>query len=258
MGKVIAITNQKGGVGKTTTTLNLASALTTLNKKVLVIDMDYQANATLGLGIDTNLIQYNIFDLLIEDVDIKKVIIKDYSNQFDVITSSQKLIDAYSLLFSRESKEHILKKKLISVKEYYDYILIDCPPTLGIVVDNALFASDSVIIPVECEYYAYEALAQMVKQINQVQKIKNNYEENILIEGVLLNKLDNRNLYGYKIIEKVKELFPDKTFKTIINRSTHIQEAPMHGKTVINYAINSRGSKEYIELAKELIENNME
>ena len=143
-----------------------------------------------------------------------------------------------------------------TIKDSYDYILLDCPPSIGLVVDNALYASDSVIIPVECDFLAYDALTQMVNKINQMQKIKKENNLKLTIEGVLLTKLDNRNLFGYKIMEKVKDMFPTKTFKTIINRSSHLQEAPMYGKSVLEFAFNSRGSKEYRELAKEIIKNN--
>ena len=256
MGKIIAITNQKGGVGKTTTTINLAAAFANKKKSVLVLDLDPQANATIGLGISRELIDTTSYDLLTKDVNANDVIYRHLDNNFEIIPSSIKLIDAYSDLYNHENKELILLNKLNEIKDLYDYILIDCPPTLGIIVDNALFASDSVIIPVECEYYAYDALTQMVNQINQIQKIKNELNLSLTIEGVLLTKLDNRNLFGYKIVEEVKEMFPNKTFKTIINRSTHLQEAPMHGQTVLQYAFNSKGSKDYRELAKEIILNN--
>lgn len=255
MGKIIAITNQKGGVGKTTTTINLAAAFANKKKTVLVLDLDPQANATIGLGISRELIDATSYDLLTKDVDVNDVIYRHLDNKFEIIPSSIKLIDAYSDLYNIENKELILYNKLNKIKDLYDYILIDCPPTLGIIVDNALFAADSVIIPVECEYYAYDALTQMVNQINQVQKIKNELGLSLTIEGVLLTKLDNRNLFGYKIVEEVKEMFPNKTFKTIINRSTHLQEAPMHGQTVLQYAFNSKGSKDYRELAKEIMTN---
>ena len=256
MGKIIAITNQKGGVGKTTTTLNLAAAFANKKYKVLVVDIDPQANATIGLGLSRELIDTTSYDLLTNDIKVNDVIYKNLDSKFEIIPSSIKLVDIYKYLSDKENKEMILYDKLKDVKDLYDFILIDCPPTLGLIVDNALFASDSVIIPVECEYYAYDALTQMVNQINQVQKIKNELNMTLTIEGVLLTKLDNRNLFGYKIVEEVKEMFPNKTFKTIINRSAHLQEAPMHGQTVLQYAFNSKGSKDYRELAKEIIEAN--
>ncbi len=258
MSKVIAITNQKGGVGKTTTTINLAAAFANKKLKVLVIDLDPQANATIGLGISRELIDATSFDLMTKDINASDVIYRNLDSKFEIIPSSAKLVDAYEILLNKKDNELILFNKIKDLKEVYDYILIDCPPTLGILVDNALFAADSVIIPVECEYYAYDALTQMVNKINQIQKNKNELSMSLTIEGVLLTKLDNRNLFGYKIIEEVKEMFPNKTFKTIINRSTHLQEAPMHGQTVLQYAFNSKGSKEYRELAKEIIFNNQE
>lgn len=248
MGKIISIVNQKGGVGKTTTTVNLGASLTIEKQKVLLIDFDQQANATISLGINREDINYDIVDILLNAADVEEVILKTNVESLDIIPASIRLSQLEDLLYNTDYKEWILYKKIESLKNKYDYILIDCPPSLGLIIDNALFASDSVIIPVECGFYAYDALTQMVNKIDEVQKIKK-----INIEGILLTKLDNRNTFGYKIVEKVRFMFPNKTFKTIISASSHIQEAPMYGKTVIQFSYNSRGSKEYRELAKEIL-----
>jgi chromosome partitioning protein len=248
MGKVISIVNQKGGVGKTTTTVNLGASLAYENQKVLLIDFDQQANATISLGINREDIKYDIVDLLKGVVSINDVILKTSVSSLDIVPASIKLSEIETILFDKENKSFVLSNSIEEVKTKYDYILIDCPPSLGLIVDNALYASDSVIIPVECGFYAYDALTQMVNKIDEIQKFKK-----IDIEGILLTKLDNRNTFGYQIVEKVKFMFPHKTFNTIINVSSHIQEAPMHGKSVLQFSYNSRGSKEYRELAKEIL-----
>ena len=248
MGKVISIVNQKGGVGKTTTTVNLGASLAYENQKVLLIDFDQQANATISLGINREDIKYDIVDLLKGFVSINDVILKTSVSSLDIVPASIKLSEIETILFDKENKSFVLSNSIEEVKTKYDYILIDCPPSLGLIVDNALYASDSVIIPVECGFYAYDALTQMVNKIDEIQKFKK-----IDIEGILLTKLDNRNTFGYQIVEKVKFMFPHKTFNTIINVSSHIQEAPMHGKSVLQFSYNSRGSKEYRELAKEIL-----
>ena len=255
MGKVIAIANQKGGVGKTTTTINLASALAKEGKNILIIDLDEQANATIGLGIQREFVKVSSYDLLTSEINIKDTIMVVGEN-LSIIPSSNQLANIVEKLIESKDKEKLLKNKVEEIKNIYNYIILDCPPSLSVTIDNALYASDSVLIPVECDYYAYDALTQMVRKINQIQKEKNIFDERLTIEGVLLTKLDNRNLFGYKMVEKIKELFPSNIFKTIISRSSHIQEAPMYGKSVLDFAYNSRGSKEYRELAKELLLNN--
>ncbi|NLM33254.1 MAG: ParA family protein [Acholeplasmataceae bacterium] len=255
MGKVIAIANQKGGVGKTTTAINLSSALAYESKKVLLIDLDEQANATIGLGIARDSVNRSTYDLLATDTPIEHIILSTLEKNLDIVPSSINLSKIENILFNLENNELILYNKIQTVKQQYDYIILDCPPSLRIIIDNALFASDSVVIPVECEYFAFDALTQMVNKINAIQTCKKKYNLSLVIEGVLLTKLDNRNIFGYKIIDRVREMFPNKTFKTIINRSSHLQEAPMHGKSVLRFAYHSRGAKEYRELAQEIINN---
>ena len=252
MGKIISIVNQKGGVGKTTTAINLGAALAMFKQKVLIIDYDQQANATIGLGINREDILFDVSDFFTHIGLLRRAIVKTKIERLDLIASSIKLANIEESLYMIPDKEFLLKRKLDMIKNEYDFILIDCPPSLGLIVDNALFASDSVIIPVECGFYAYDALTQM---INKIDKIQNN--KNIDIEGILLTRLDNKNTLGYEIVEKVKFLFPEKIFKTIITRSSHIQEAPLHGQSVLNFSFNSRGSKEYRNLAKEILENNL-
>ena len=248
MGKIISIVNQKGGVGKTTTTINLGAALAINNRKTLIIDFDQQANATLGLGINREDIFFDVVDFFTHIGLLKKAIIKTDVENLELIPSSIRLSEVEESLYQLDDKEYLLSKKLKLIKDQYDYILIDCPPSLGLLVDNALFASDSVIIPVDSSYYSYNALTQMLTKINRVQKYKK-----IEIEGILITKLDNRATLSYDIMDKVSELFGDKLFKTTITYSTHIQEAPMHGKSVIEFSENSRGSKEYRALAQEII-----
>ncbi len=251
MGKIISIVNQKGGVGKTTTSLNLGAALSYKGKKVLIVDYDQQANATIGLGINREDILFDVSDFFTHVGLLRRAILKTKLNKLDIIPASIKLANIEDSLYTLENKEYLLKEKLDMIKEEYDYILIDCPPSLSLIVDNALCASDSVIIPVECSFYSYEALTQMVNKIDKIRKLKP-----LEIEGILLTKLDNRNTLGYEIVDKVKFLFPEKTFQTIITRSSHIQEAPMHGKTVLEFSYNSRGAKEYRNLAQEILDNN--
>ena len=251
MGKIISIVNQKGGVGKTTTTINLGAALAYENKKVLIVDFDQQANATKGLGINREDILFDIADFFTHIGLLKKAIMKTSIQNLFIIPATIKLASVEESLYTIDDKEYLLSQKLKKIKNDYDYILIDCPPSLGLIVDNALYASDSVLIPVECGFYSYEALTQMINKIDKVQSIKD-----IEIEGILMTKLDNKNTLGYEIVDKVKFLFPNKIFQTIITRSSHIQEAPMHGMSVLSFSFNSRGSKEYRMLAEEILNNN--
>ena len=248
MGKVISIVNQKGGVGKTTTTVNLGVSLSLENKKILIIDFDQEANATITLGIKREEVYKDIVDFLFDETISAEHIIKTAVENVHLICASLRISKLEQMSHALDSQELMLEKKLRLIKDLYDYILIDCPPAFGLIIDNALYASDSVIIPVECSFYAYDALTQMVNKINEVQQSKP-----LDIEGILLTKLDNRNTIGYKIVDQVKFMFPFNTFNTVISVSSHIQEAPMHGKSVIQFSYNSRGSKEYRELAKEVL-----
>ncbi|HNZ49899.1 MAG TPA: AAA family ATPase [Bacilli bacterium] len=255
MGKIIAIANQKGGVGKTTTAINLGAALAREKQKILLVDLDEQANATIGIGLAREHCQVTLYEVMIGKQSIKDAIYETQEPDIDIIPASNRLSTLDTDLINVENKVWLLAEKLQLIREAYDFILLDCPPSFGVIIDNALFASDSVIIPVECEYFAYDALTQMVNKINQVQTHKNPLKKKLTIEGVLLTKLDNRNIFGYKIIDQVQNLFPTKTFKTIINRSSHLQEAPMLGKSVLKTAYHSRASKEYRALALEIIQN---
>ena len=255
MGIVISIANQKGGVGKTTTAIHLGAALIKYNKKVLIIDLDEQNNASIGLGLNREFLNNTSSNLLAKECFIEECIYETSIKDLNVIPSSSDLHQVENNLTQNDENTLVLLKKIQYIIDKYDYVIIDCPPSLGKIVECALYASDSVIIPVECEYFAYDALTQMVNKINQIQKQKNKEGLNLLIEGILFTKLDNRSKIGEMIVNKVKELFPIKIFKTIINRSVSLQVAPVYGKSVIEYDEKSRGSIEYMNLANEVINN---
>lgn len=248
MGKVISIVNQKGGVGKTTTTINLAAALAYLDKKILIVDFDEQANATKGLGVSNDDILFDMADFFSHIGLLKKAVIKTKNPLISIIPSTIKLASVEESLYNIPNKEFLLEQKLSQLKDEYDYVLIDCPPSLGLIVDNALYASDSVIIPVDTSYYAYDALQPMISKIKNVQK-----KSDLMIEGILVTKLDNRTTLGYEILESVRNLFPEKIFDTVITYSSHIQAAPKYGQSVLEYSINSKGAKEYRKLAEEIL-----
>ncbi|MBP0724902.1 AAA family ATPase [Bacillus sp. RG28] len=252
MAKVISIANQKGGVGKTTTSVNLGACLAHIGKKVLLVDIDPQGNATSGMGVEKADVNQCVYNVLVDDVDVKQVIIPTSEENFDIIPATIQLAGAEIELVPTISREVRLKRALDTIKNQYDYILIDCPPSLGLLTLNSLTASDSIIIPVQCEYYALEGLSQLLSTVRLVQKHLN---KNLAIEGVLLTMLDARTNLGLQVIEEVKKYFQDRVYKSIIPRNVRLSEAPSHGKPIITYDPKSRGAEVYLELAKEVIAN---
>ena len=252
MGKIISVANQKGGVGKTTTSINLSTVLAKRNKKTLLIDADPQGNATSGVGIDQE-IKLSIYDVLIDETEIKEAIIKTQIKNLDVCPSNIDLAGAEVELVSMISREQRLKEKLDIIKNEYDYIIIDCPPSLGLITLNAFTASDSVLIPVQCEYYALEGLGQLLNTVNLVKKHLN---KNLEIEGALLTMFDSRTNLAKQVVDEVKKYFGDKVYKTVIPRNVKLSEAPSYGMPIILYDARSKGAKCYDKLGKELIKNN--
>jgi len=252
LGKIISIANQKGGVGKTTTSVNLGACLAYIGKKVLLIDIDPQGNATSGAGIDKGDVHQCIYDVLVDDVDIKDVIMQTGVDNMFAVPATIQLAGAEIELVPTISREVRLKRALDQVKDDFDYILIDCPPSLGLLTINSLTASDSVLIPVQCEYYALEGLSQLLNTVRLVQKHLNH---DLMIEGVLLTMLDARTNLGIQVIQEVKKYFQNKVYQTIIPRNIRLSEAPSHGEPIIVYDSKSRGAEVYLDLAKEVAEN---
>lgn len=250
MSKIIAIANQKGGVGKTTTSVNLSAGLAKLGRRVLLIDIDPQGNTTSGVGINKADVEHCIYDILINEVHPKEVIVPTHIEGLDVIPATIQLAGAEIELVPVVTRELRLKKNIHLVKKDYDYILIDCPPSLGILTINSLTAADSVIIPIQCEYYALEGLSQLLNTVRLVQKHLNT---ELQIEGVLLTMLDARTNLGIQVIEEVKKYFQDKVYGTIIPRNVRLSEAPSHGQTIMTYDPRSKGAEVYMELAKEVV-----
>ncbi|ERN51541.1 chromosome partitioning protein ParA [Alkalihalophilus marmarensis DSM 21297] len=250
MAKVIAVANQKGGVGKTTTAVNLSACLAYIGKRVLLVDIDPQGNATSGVGVEKGDVDECVYDILVEDVEAVSVIKKTSVENLDVLPSTIQLSGAEIELVPTISREVRLKRALQTVSKNYDYIFIDCPPSLGLLTINALTASDSVLIPVQCEYYALEGLSQLLNTVRLVQKHLNT---ELAIEGVLLTMLDARTNLGIQVIEEVKKYFREKVFDTIIPRNVRLGEAPSHGQPIIIYDAKSRGAQVYVDLAKEVV-----
>lgn len=253
MGKIIAIANQKGGVGKTTTAVNLSACLGRAGKKTLIIDIDPQGNTTSGLGINPRDLELSVYDCLINDVAMKETILKTEFENLYIVPSNINLAGAELELVMKEEREYRLKKAIYEVKDYFDFVLIDCPPSLGLVTLNSFAATDSILIPIQCEYYALEGLSQLTNTIKMVKKA---FNPHLSIEGVLLTMFDARTNLSIQVVDEVKKFFGKKVFGTIIPRNVRLSEAPSFGQPIIEYDKNSRGAECYTELAEEVIERN--
>lgn len=254
MGKIIAIANQKGGVGKTTTTVNLAAALGVLEKKVLLIDADPQANASSGLGIDVESVELGTYQVLEHTISAKDAIQQTTSPNVDIIPAHIDLVAIEIELVDKEQREYMLQKAITDVGKDYDYVLIDCAPSLGLITLNSLVAADSVIIPIQCEYFALEGLGKLLNTIKSVQSIHN---PNLDIEGLLLTMFDSRLRLSNQVVEEVRKHFSTMVFETIIRRNTRLGEAPSYGESIIAYDATSKGAVNYLSLANEIIKKNV-
>lgn len=251
MGKIIAVANQKGGVGKTTTSVNLSAAFAEMGKRVLLIDCDPQGNATSGLGIEKDGLELSVYDALINETPMEEIIIQTRFG-LDIVPSVMDLAGAEVELVSLDDKQYRLKKAVELVKDKYDYILMDCPPSLGHVTLNALTAADSVLLPLQCEFYALEGLSQLLSTVQLVQEQLN---ENLRIEGLVLTMYDSRTNLAEQVVEEVKTHFPDMVYATKIPRNVRLSEAPSFGKPIFAYAASSKGAQAYMSLAEEVMGN---
>ena len=253
MGKVIALANQKGGVGKTTTTMNLGASLATLEKSVLIVDADPQANASSGLGVDIKEVECSLYECIVNKTDVRDAIYTTDIDNLDIIPSHIDLVGAEIEMLNMDNREKILRQLLEPIRADYDYILIDCSPSLGLITVNALSAADSVIIPVQCEYFALEGISKL---LNTIKIIKNKLNPTLEIEGFLLTMYDSRLRLANQIYDEVKRHFQELVFKTVIQRNVKLSESPSHGLPVILYDADSTGSKNHLALAKEIISKN--
>ena len=253
MAKIIAIANQKGGVGKTTTAINLAASLAVLEKKVLIVDADPQANASSGLGIDVDNVELGTYQVLEHTISAKEAIISTTSPNVDIIPAHIDLVAIEIELVDKENREYMLKKSVAEIKDDYDYILIDCAPSLGLITLNSLVAADSVIIPIQCEYFALEGLGKLLNTIKSIQNIHN---ADLDIEGLLLTMFDSRLRLSNQVVDEVRKHFSSMVFDTIIRRNTRLGEAPSYGESIIAYDATSKGAVNYLNLAQELLKKN--
>ena len=251
MGRIIAVANQKGGVGKTTTSINLAACLAEKGKKVLAVDMDPQGNLTSGLGVDKDSVEKSIYELIIGEVDIKEVINKEVLENLDIIPTSIDLSAAEIELIGVDDKENILRNAIDQVKDQYDFVIIDCPPSLSMLTINAMTTADSVIVPIQCEYYALEGLSQL---IHTVELVKDRLNSKLEIEGVVFTMYDARTNLSLQVVENVKDNLQQNIYKTIIPRNIRLAEAPSYGLPINKYDPKSTGAESYMRLADEVIE----
>lgn len=253
MAKVIVVANQKGGVGKTTTAVNLAACIATLKKKVLLIDFDPQGNASSGVGIDKEAVEQSVYDVLINETAIKETIVETKIKNLFACPSNIDLAGAEVELVSMKNRNNLLKEALKPVLKDYDYIIIDCPPSLGLLTLNAFAAADSLLVPIQCEYYALEGLSMLTKTVKNLRKELN---PKLVFEGVLLTMFDSRTNLSTQVMDEVKKYFPESVFKTVIPRNVRLSEAPGYGEPIISYDKYSKGARSYLKLAKEVLKNN--